>query len=553
MPPPSLTPAQQAAIFADGSGLDLFHIHPGSPNGAHWVGGWKLGTGSYGQVSLWLLIDSATYAPLLPIAIKDTASNKPTTETGVYLGIYEKLVAKGMDMGIDPAHPLGQAPRTERFFKEAYIQGTMTEPNSAHEMFSVPLYGWARKQPSIYGDAYKHYRLYMPSYEYGDLTGIISGHLRKKRGIPEPFIWHTLQCLMKSAVQLEVQARKHRYPQDSDVIVVFDMKPDNILLAAPNRNSSFPIYPRPHIADLGGAFEAASGMCWIVQKISLTVLALGLTNNYDPPNLMHKMSFQRTQGYDAPEMTYEAPLGPEILRGTCTNIWQIGRVAEALMKLELVFEPIAYRDMDSLGDLEVNIKHWQGSLPGQNYSNELKVIVRGCLKFEPSARPTPDRCLNYIERKIAQHCHGMETYGSDDWFKDQRNKANVEDIGKPPPPIDPPETEATRREKQELDRRLTRATPWLRTWTLQEQELLCKLNVFPDEKFEVEYRPKNNFWTTDEDESIFEWNGVTCRHPLPYRMVSGVSRRVVSNQTVFANIGDLHVVSGTAQGGAPLP
>ncbi|KAI5248451.1 hypothetical protein E4T42_05636 [Aureobasidium subglaciale] len=532
MPPPPLTLGEEAAIFADSSGLRFLRPRPqDAPNGGHWVGGWKLGTGAYGQVSLWLFIDSATHAPLASVAIKDTASSKPTIEEGVYEGIYERLVEKCMDFGLDPGRSRGQADPAERFFKEAYIQGTMTVPNSTEEMFSVPLYDWARKQPSIYGDAYQHYRLYMPSYEYGDLNGLISAHRRIGRAVPEPFIWHTLECLLKAAKQLEVQAREHARPRDSDVIVVFDMKPDNILLAPPDRDSSFPIYPRPHLADLGGA-------C--------------LTNRYDAKNINHNMSFQRTQGYDAPEMTYEAPLKPGTLRGTCTNLWQIGRVAEALMKLEPWFKPIDYGKMVHLEDRSISILSWQGSLPGQNYSAALRMIIRDCLKFEPSARPGLETLLPEIEQNKPLHCQGIDKYGSDDWFKIERTKANARDIGKPPPHIDSPETEASRREERELKRRLDKAAPWLRTWTLQEGEELCKLNVFPDENLEVEYRPKNNFWTTDENYNVYATDEVTFIHPLPYRIVAGAPRRVVSQETTFLKIGDLHLVSNTAQGGAPL-
>jgi len=150
----------------------------------------------------------------------------------------------------------------------------------------------------------------MPLYDYATLQALIDAHTRKEKAIPEPFIWHTFMCLMRAAVQLEEQARLRPNGTNSDVIVVFDMKPNNILLARPDRTSTFPIYPRPHIADLGGG-------C--------------LTSQNDPANIQERLRYTYTPGYLAPEMSKKLP--PESLRGTCTNVWQIGRVLELMMKL----------------------------------------------------------------------------------------------------------------------------------------------------------------------------------------------------------------------------
>jgi serine/threonine protein kinase len=93
----------------------------------------------------------------------------------------------------------------------------------------------------------------MRLYDYGDLFDVISAHHLKQRGIPEPFIWHTLRCLLIGSEQLSELPKKREGATESDVIVVFDMKPENILLAPPNQMSTFPTSPRPQIADLGGA------------------------------------------------------------------------------------------------------------------------------------------------------------------------------------------------------------------------------------------------------------------------------------------------------------
>lgn len=249
-----LTAAQKFAILSDSSGLD--HIHPDPKEDSTWIGAYRLGGGSFGQVTTWICVDGATRRPIKNVAIKDTWDADSTEEKGTYSNVYNSLVAKGMDFGADPGAALGKANIDKRFQKEAYLQGIMTEPSSNQEIYSVPLWGYRRRPESV-RPGYNQWRLYMPLYEYGDLHQVIVAHRIHQRGIPEPFIWHTFRCLLTGAEQLTEQVRKRQGSDKDDVIIVFDMKPDNILLAPPNQTSTFPIYPRAHIADLGGGCKFA--------------------------------------------------------------------------------------------------------------------------------------------------------------------------------------------------------------------------------------------------------------------------------------------------------
>lgn len=244
-----LTEAQKFAILSDKSGLD--HVHPDPKEDSTWIGAYRLGGGSFGEVTTWICVDRATHRPIKSVAIKDSFDKGSTEEKGAYSNVYNSLVAKGLDFGVDPSAALGKANIDKRFSKEAYLQGIMTEPSSNQEIYSVPLLGYRRRLDSV-RPGYNHWRLYMPLYEYGDLFELIAAHRVRGRGIPEPFIWHTLRCLLTGAEQLTEQVRKRQGSEEEDVIVVFDMKPDNILLAPPDQTSTFPIYPRAHIADLGG-------------------------------------------------------------------------------------------------------------------------------------------------------------------------------------------------------------------------------------------------------------------------------------------------------------
>ncbi|KAG9685023.1 kinase-like protein, partial [Aureobasidium melanogenum] len=481
MGPPPLSSAQKAAILADSDGLQYLDVLPTPPLGTTWIGGYRLGGGSYGEVTLWIMIDNATNKPLKHCAIKDSFDKHSTEETGFYRNVYKQLVRKGLDFDVDPERELGHARSDKRFCKEAYLQGIMTEPNSKEEIFAVPLLGYSRKHSSLRGSEYNHWRLYMPLYEHGSLFHLIYTHRKVRKAIPEPFIWHTLHCLFSGAVQLREQAQKREVSTGSDIIVVFDMKPENILLAPPSRKSAFPIYPRPHIADLGGA-------C--------------LTNSDDEQNRKSKLICQTTTGYVPPEIYAPYVYDDQFLQNMgChdwTNVWQIARVAEAMMMLTLQLDNISYRRGKKHNEMEPEILDWKGELPGQDYSIDLKRLLSRCLKFDPTKRPASKRALQMITTSPAflKHRHGMDTFGNDAWFEEQERKHNEKKALKPPPKSTPPtpaETEAATKKRK----RLEEANTYLRAWEPAKRAKFLELGVLPEERFDLEYNIYNNFWAKE--------------------------------------------------------
>jgi hypothetical protein len=481
-----LSPHQKASVRTDGSNLEqlikLPHLFPNT----QWIGGYKLGEGSFGIATLWVLVDNITLKAVAHAVIKDAfeATWLSTVEAGLYTGVYLQLVEKGLDFGADPTHALGQAAPGLRFLKEAYLQGLMTVPNATEEIYAVPLFGYARKLlDPPHAPGHNHWRLFAPLYDFGDLQSLIYAHMYKAQAIPEPFIWHTLICLMKAAVQFEQQAQLRpgeRTP--SDVIVVFDMKPANILLGRPNRTSTFPIYPRPHIADLGGG-------C--------------LTNQLDPANLSDQMKFTHTPGYLAPEMSRCLP--QEVLRGTCTNVWQIGRVLEVMMKLiPDDFEDIDYRFRPGMvpADLEPRIVNYNYWLPAQKYySDTLKQTVAACLRLKPADRPSPQVFLASVDN-LKPLFRGLDTFGNDAWFADrQRNRAAMP---RRPEPRTTAETTEFRAAEAEKQRRVAKAWPYLRVWGPDRAAEYADLGVFPPEHDEVLYDGEANWWATDPADFIWQ-------------------------------------------------
>lgn len=448
----------------------------------------------------------------------------------IYRKIYRNLVAKGLDFGASlkdrPGHALPQV----RFLKEAYLHGLMTEPDDPDEDFyTVPLWGYARRS-STHSFDHNHWRLYMPLYDCGDLTSLIKAHRRKRRLIPEPFLWHTLECLMHAAILLEEKARELPESTGSDVIVVFDMKMDNILLASPDQSKSFPIYPRPHIADLGGA-------C--------------LTGPGDLDNIYNTQDFQMTRGWVAPEMWSKDDIrsGPPserilprgTLRGTCTNVWQIGRVLQQMMELDPDPEDVKYHSCYSEEQMEPAIrKSGDSSIYLElNYSEIFREFIRRCLRFRPEERATPQQILHEIARSGPEHCQGMGSFGSDEWMEVTQAEinANPKPDGVNPDPAD----------QEALLKQIEEAKPYLRAWGPDTANRFLGLARFPPSDMLLE-RSEKLWWLTNQDETIIDEKGKPYKG-LPYRMCPWCNKNVnLDHQCPLAA-----AAANEAFGGPPRP
>lgn len=78
------------------------------------------------------------------MVIKDLECADDTTEPPAYRGIYEELVRKGMDFGINLNRP-DKARIDERFLEEAYLQGLVTDTTTPFSAATtVPLRGFKR-------------------------------------------------------------------------------------------------------------------------------------------------------------------------------------------------------------------------------------------------------------------------------------------------------------------------------------------------------------------------------------------------------------------------
>lgn len=232
----------------------------------------------------------------------------------------------------------------------------------------------------------------------------------------------------------------------------------------------------------------------------LTVFALGLTNSEDELNRKSKLICALTRGYVPPEVdaqyVYDDPKTQNMGCHDWTNVWQIARVAEAMMKLTMQPDQIEYRLGKKVEEMEPEILDWEGELPGQDYSMDLRRLLSRCLKFDPTKRPSSRRVLQSITTSPAflQHRHGMDTFGNDAWFEEQQRKHDQKKAAKPSPKTTPPtpeEVEAATKKRK----RLANAEIYTRAWEADKRAKFRELEVLPNEKFDLEYG-YNELWST---------------------------------------------------------
>ncbi|KAH0367738.1 hypothetical protein KCU65_g4446, partial [Aureobasidium melanogenum] len=381
----------------------------GLPQEDTWLGGVHIGGGTFGTVHCWLKVDQNQNI-LDRMVIKDLRCSDDTKEPPAYRGLYEELVRKGMDFGINPDRP-GRATIDEIFLREAYLQGLLTDNNNPFSATTVPLRGFKRghlDEPFSKDDGSKglrtHWRVYMDFLHAGDLGTLIEKHSVRNTPIPEPYIWWVFTCMAEALLRLEsvVQARPNARQEQDEVIALVDMKPANILLEA-RRDDRYPVYPKPLLSDLGASH--------ILYK-------------EDPLQEQHvKGSYFHgaTPGFFPPEMRLDTKWGwlHEVKKPlySWTNVWQAGRTIECMMRLE---PKLDHEKVSLVCDDDSSIKKKPPKIEGHpnfSYSKDLIDLVWRCQRKDPEERPTPAELLGLIRSRAPKHNRGMDEWGNATWIR----------------------------------------------------------------------------------------------------------------------------------------
>jgi serine/threonine protein kinase len=406
----------------DPSGLSQDHT---------WLGSVHLGNGGNGAVHYWLKVDQNRKI-LDRMVIKDLWCKDLTIEPPAYKGIYKDLVYKGMDFGVNPDRP-GNATVDERFFREAYLQGLLTDINNPSSSNTVSLRGYKK------GDKHKqytdkngeeatetHWRLYLDLLHAGDLDNLIEEHTVKDKDdsdkrnpvlpIPEPYIWWVFTCIAEALLQLEtvVQARPNARQEQDEVIAFVDMKPANMLLGS-YRGDHYPVYPKPLLSDFGAGHILYKGDPRQDERHEATYFH-GATLGFFPP----EMKVRTVDGIE--RGIYNKPLY------SWTNVWQTGRTIECMMRLKqrLLYEYVSPHFSLVTEDSWLNEDPPKfEEFPNFSYSKDLVDLVWRCQRLNPEDRPTPAELLKLIKERAPKHHRDMDKWGNATWIQEQETKTKT--------------------------------------------------------------------------------------------------------------------------------
>lgn len=245
-------------------------------------------------------------------------------------------------------------------------------------------------------------------------------------------------------------------------------------------------------------------------------LALGITNPNDRNNMTGYIRAQITSGYIPPEVLRQSVFpGRRFAIREWTNIWQIGRVIEAMMKLVTGFRSLTY----SGSDLEPQIINWQGQYPGQFYSPHLRAAVASCLRFRPDRRATARTLLDLIDNNPDWRLYqrDMQTFGSDAWFEEQERQQQQQaaQAATAAPTNATPSAPAERHASTKKRKRMEDAKHYLRAWGRDKAAKFDELGVLPSEAYDLEYPDSNLFWATDDHSLVH--SGGRLERPLAYQ------------------------------------
>ncbi|KAI4720484.1 hypothetical protein E4T48_03199 [Aureobasidium sp. EXF-10727] len=403
----------------------------GLPQG-NWQGGYFLGEGGQGAVHYWVNVDS-NQKIIDRVVIKDEWSSDPLEEPEIYQGIYGGLVRKGMDM----SDALGGKSIVVPFYKEAYIQGLLTPENTTVQSNTVRLRGYRRgNQPDPHAaTTFKkrvHWRLYMEHLYAGDLHDLIYWHAVRQWPIPEPFIWWTMKCLASALKQMEdlSRARKNAREDQDETIVLLDMKPSNIFLDGAG-GPEFKVYPRPVIGDFGSAhLTYGDEVANRTKKLDI-FFTPGFAapefniKEYHPEKIdAEGMDVDMTEAEDSEynedddeDVEYHEVITAPL--DSWSNVWQLGRTIECMMRLETSPDDREYRDVSARESaIKTHPRHFQ-AVPMFRYSDKLVNL------FEPEHRPLPEELLSAINEDSPPHIHGMDVWGNEDWIAERYRELGI--------------------------------------------------------------------------------------------------------------------------------
>ncbi|CAL3973700.1 unnamed protein product [Diplocarpon coronariae] len=269
-------------------------------------------------------------------------------------------------------------------------------------------------------------RLYMEYYSQGDLHD--QWDQRWTRGFPykEMTLWHIFECLLQGISVLTYgtgeigyhrptsQAVEPAFDPAADVMVHFDLKPENVMIGG-DRNATHPDSP-PKLADFGLAIDVPGdpasalfipGPTWNDNQLNRS---RGTPTYYAPEQFTPRWNYA----------DYAA--SPVCGRyGTATNVWGIGVIMYEITCLYQVNSQVPEAGDPFLPEnFLINGDFARGPLFGtelqqlQSYSTALRDLIHECLYEDPAHRPSLLQLKNRIRAGVNACRAAGETV--DEWW-----------------------------------------------------------------------------------------------------------------------------------------
>ena len=189
-------------------------------------------------------------------------------------------------------------------------------------------------------------------------------HSDNRLEVPEQFLWYLFECLCIAGLVLEQGDSETNPVVDWNTIVHRDMKMANVFLSLPSE-THYRCYPVPKLGDFGAAITLPASSGRIPDGVGLdtrgTLGNMPIEQNFD---LMYD------QGRDWP-ITSKA------------NVWGVANIVASLMIKS-----------EGFAELETFSEHKEPVFNATHrYSQELRDLITGCMRFDPNDRPDLRRVL----------------------------------------------------------------------------------------------------------------------------------------------------------------
>jgi serine/threonine protein kinase len=233
-------------------------------------------------------------------------------------------------------------------------------------------------------------RIYTAFAPLGNLLQLVSWYNAADESIPEPYLWHTFECLAVAGLLMERGEMEHNLVSDWTEIVHRDLKLNNIFLDQLSE-TRYCRYPTPKIADFGAAVHARTS----------------------PPR--EKAYYNSAGTLDNFPAEQHPTLNSRVVSSK-TNVWGVANIVGSLIWKTTGFDNLNYGQSEGgVSEPDFNEDH------SRNYSMDLLDLIRECMRYNPDDRPdftTLLRSIRHAKRMGLDLGLEDEPFESDRWMED---------------------------------------------------------------------------------------------------------------------------------------